>query len=677
MRIFVLSFLLVLFSNALLAQDHEPFFREHPIPQPKLMEAKDSLLQTFGNYKGKLVLKGSHLKQISNGWLSKSSAPQVRERASDTPKLLKDSILYEKYNSSSNQWEIYGRNKYTYDEYGNQTHWIYETTADGIDWVNHSKGISEYNEIGLEIYYERYLWNVSNNEWVNEYKGNDYYDSKGVYIGGEYYKWDNALKEWIGTTKYLIEYEDDLIISEEYYRGWHNESSNWIGRFKLDFVYDDNGNEISEIDYNWDGDTHDWQYSYKIETEYDNPDYPFQSKEFLWENEMWSELFLLKYSHDEDNSLIETLKYSGENLISKVEYNYDEHGNNLSDIRYDRSGDEWMKNSRYDYTYNQGNKVLTQHWYEGKVDTEGNSYWYLRMIVEFAYNERDQVTKYILHVPITLSKESELYESHTSLTEYDVLGNVTLEEQYDWDKTEEKWYGTFKRAQIFDENSNLLSTATYTWDVVNEDWSGTSKYENIFDQHNNRASYKYYSWELGAWRHSSNGYDYYHLDCSNGSSTPALVESSLLDITDECTVSEITAPKAYGCNGELYGTSDIEFPITTTGEMMITWTFDDGIGNLATQEQKVVIDESCVLVAAIDQNESRVIYPNPTLDEFRIADQKTDIKNLIIYNLNGKAVLEFDKRQESYNISKLHRGIYTVALFQTSGERVLEKLVKK
>ncbi len=68
--------------------------------------------------------------------------------------------------------------------------------------------------------------------------------------------------------------------------------------------------------------------------------------------------------------------------------------------------------------------------------------------------------------------------------------------------------------------------------------------------------------------------------------------ASLDDITLQCSVEEIVAPTATdNCKGSVIGTTTQVFPITTQGETIITWTYDDQNGNTATQTQKVIIDD--------------------------------------------------------------------------------------
>lgn len=69
----------------------------------------------------------------------------------------------------------------------------------------------------------------------------------------------------------------------------------------------------------------------------------------------------------------------------------------------------------------------------------------------------------------------------------------------------------------------------------------------------------------------------------------------LADLTDPCSVAEPTAPTTTNdCDVVVTGTTTTVFPVTTVGTTVVTWTFDDGEGNTATQTQNVIIPETTV-----------------------------------------------------------------------------------
>ncbi|WP_418513512.1 HYR domain-containing protein [Corallibacter sp.] len=68
--------------------------------------------------------------------------------------------------------------------------------------------------------------------------------------------------------------------------------------------------------------------------------------------------------------------------------------------------------------------------------------------------------------------------------------------------------------------------------------------------------------------------------------------ATLADVTAECEVTALTAPTATdNCSGTVTVTNDATLPISTQGTTVVTWTYDDGNGNTATQTQNVIIDD--------------------------------------------------------------------------------------
>ena len=75
--------------------------------------------------------------------------------------------------------------------------------------------------------------------------------------------------------------------------------------------------------------------------------------------------------------------------------------------------------------------------------------------------------------------------------------------------------------------------------------------------------------------------------------------ATLEDVTAECEVTTLTAPTATD-NCDVIVTNDAIFPITGEGTTtVVTWTYDDGNGNTATQTQNVVINDTTAPVGDI------------------------------------------------------------------------------
>lgn len=98
---------------------------------------------------------------------------------------------------------------------------------------------------------------------------------------------------------------------------------------------------------------------------------------------------------------------------------------------------------------------------------------------------------------------------------------------------------------------------------------------------------------------SGDGYILKLSDCVPSAPTPDL--GSLPNLNDECSVSAPVAPTASNCLGTYTGTPDLTFPITSQGTTVVTWTYDDGNGNISTQTQNVILTD---VTAPVPDNNS-------------------------------------------------------------------------
>jgi hypothetical protein len=71
---------------------------------------------------------------------------------------------------------------------------------------------------------------------------------------------------------------------------------------------------------------------------------------------------------------------------------------------------------------------------------------------------------------------------------------------------------------------------------------------------------------------------------------PVPLVSSLPDITSNCQVTELISPLAFdNCSDTIAGVHDISLPITEPGTTIVTWTYDDGNGNITNQQQNITV----------------------------------------------------------------------------------------
>jgi hypothetical protein len=73
---------------------------------------------------------------------------------------------------------------------------------------------------------------------------------------------------------------------------------------------------------------------------------------------------------------------------------------------------------------------------------------------------------------------------------------------------------------------------------------------------------------------------------------------NLISLSDQCQITSLIAPTATdNCAGTITGTHNVSLPITAS--TTITWSYNDGKGNISTQTQDVVINDNTLPVASV------------------------------------------------------------------------------
>ncbi|WP_394343679.1 hypothetical protein, partial [Flavobacterium sufflavum] len=72
----------------------------------------------------------------------------------------------------------------------------------------------------------------------------------------------------------------------------------------------------------------------------------------------------------------------------------------------------------------------------------------------------------------------------------------------------------------------------------------------------------------------------------------APVTPVLTDVTiNGCSGTPVAPTTTDNCKGTITGTTTTVFPITTQGTTVVTWTFNDGNGNITTANQNVIVKD--------------------------------------------------------------------------------------
>lgn len=131
---------------------------------------------------------------------------------------------------------------------------------------------------------------------------------------------------------------------------------------------------------------------------------------------------------------------------------------------------------------------------------------------------------------------------------------------------------------------------------------------------------------------------------------------SLADATGDCAVTPVAPTATDNCAGPITGTPSETFPITAVGITVVTWTYDDGNGNVSTQDQNVVVANPLSLVAS-------------TTDEISGNDGSID---LTITGNSGAVTIDWDNdgtgdNDDTEDLTGLAGGTFTVVVTDGAG----------
>ncbi|NRA10423.1 MAG: T9SS type A sorting domain-containing protein [Crocinitomicaceae bacterium] len=73
--------------------------------------------------------------------------------------------------------------------------------------------------------------------------------------------------------------------------------------------------------------------------------------------------------------------------------------------------------------------------------------------------------------------------------------------------------------------------------------------------------------------------------------------ATLLDVNDECFSDPVPPTATNDCGAQINGVPDVTMPIITPGSTLVTWTYDDGQGNVLTQTQTIILTDATAPVA--------------------------------------------------------------------------------
>ncbi len=130
----------------------------------------------------------------------------------------------------------------------------------------------------------------------------------------------------------------------------------------------------------------------------------------------------------------------------------------------------------------------------------------------------------------------------------------------------------------------------------------------------------------------------------------------------------VTTPTATdNCAGTITATTTDPVSYATAGTYSITWSFNDGNGNVATQVQSVVV--SCSSAGLNDLSASDLsVYPVPASNALFIETTSLIGESVVIYDAQGQKVLEtiLEIAKTTLNVSSLESGFYFLKVGNSS-----------
>ena len=167
------------------------------------------------------------------------------------------------------------------------------------------------------------------------------------------------------------------------------------------------------------------------------------------------------------------------------------------------------------------------------------------------------------------------------------------------------------------------------------------------------------------WKYDNGGKIYTQNQKVTINDNEAPIPATILEeVHSECSVSELTLPIAYdNCSGEIVGVTDTKLPLTTQGETIIIWTYDDGNGNISAQEQKVVINDNEAPIPSIKLEElisectiyemaSPIAYDNCSGEVVGVTDTKFPLTT------QGETIITWTYDDTNGNISTQEQTVY-------------------
>ena len=293
---------------------------------------------------------------------------------------------YENFIDFGGGFAFHTLDKYSYDNNLNQILWVsqyYDSTA---GWINGSSMIYLYDSFNRDTLDVNQAWDSLSQSWIDYAKWSNTFNSNNDISVSRYFSW--ADPEWLLGWRYLHTYDANNNTLEMLNQNWAD--PDWVNSSRQTYTYDANSNLLTDIFSNWDG--ANWidftkrenkydannnlisytfslfgNYSSKNIYTYDSNNNQISDASYSWDGTKWVIDFKLTSVYDANNNQTEYLvKLSnGSTMEDYLKYDATFNASNqiISWRSYSRKANNWVPNSKGDYTYDadQNNTLYTNY----------------------------------------------------------------------------------------------------------------------------------------------------------------------------------------------------------------------------------------------------------------------------------------------------------------------------
>lgn len=351
----------------------------------------------------------------------------------------------------------------------------------------------------------------------------------------------------------------------------------------------------------------------------------------------WTISEVNEYSYDAQNRLISnTNYYSDDQTDERKNYQYNENGLLSEWTSYIFEDDQWKNYNRQTFEYDsQGLRLSSLHYYPQENTWRPDSYF------EYTYFNGllDRIDLYNCWIDEeTEELQRELFERYRYIYNEKMLRISFIDEYLYYTGEDYEWVTGQKEEYGYDEYDNRIS---YEYSYYDETLGFDMYYyktELAFDDHHNTISSNSYEYNGMSWVLDGHGEFTYDLStkAKNIAGFESFWEDDAVVVTNKLTRS--------------------------------SWVYgDDAWTSLYYYSKCTGVEE---------QDEHQVLcWPNPVQETLNINVE--DVQQIVIFNMEGKQVLEVNKNAETVNVSTLPKGCYLLKATLENGGVSTQKFVKQ